>query len=186
MKIKARRDAKSSRLSMAVQGVLVADSDVRVRKADNSALEKPQRAIRYANPATALRKHVAQVQKLGTPPRFRVKLRPEPANSPEEELARSLPRAAAPISAREAHVPFTSPSAQSEGLLRIEAVAALGEMIRQVRRRRELSQIELAAMAGTGRRFISEVEAGKPTVEFGRLLSVCEALGIDLLATARR
>ena len=49
-------------------------------------------------------------------------------------------------------------------------------------RRKDLamSQAELAAKAGVSRKWIYEFEAGKPTAEFGRLLRVIEALGLEL------
>jgi len=40
-------------------------------------------------------------------------------------------------------------------------------------------------MAGVGRRFVSELENGKETLEIGRVLKVCQALGIDLVARKR-
>ena len=64
----------------------------------------------------------------------------------------------------------------------ISTVFELGEIVRRTRRRCGLSQADVAAFAGTGRRFVSELEAGKPTVEFERLLKVCNALGVSLLA----
>lgn len=45
-----------------------------------------------------------------------------------------------------------------------------------------MTQNMLAKRAGTGRRFISELEAGKPTLELERVFQVCNALGLHLLA----
>jgi HTH-type transcriptional regulator/antitoxin HipB len=45
-----------------------------------------------------------------------------------------------------------------------------------------MSQSRLALIAGTGRRFISELEAGKLTAELGKVLAVCHALGFQLTA----
>ncbi|MBX3494276.1 MAG: helix-turn-helix transcriptional regulator [Parvibaculum sp.] len=61
----------------------------------------------------------------------------------------------------------------------------LGEAVRAVRTSSRLSQQELADMAGVGRRFVSELENGKATLEIGRVLTVCQALGIDILARKR-
>ena len=63
--------------------------------------------------------------------------------------------------------------------------AVLGEMIRDARKDACLSQQELADMAGVGRRFVSELENGKSTLEFGRVLIVCAASGVDVLARRR-
>ena len=64
----------------------------------------------------------------------------------------------------------------------VASVIDLGDLVRRARKQRGLAQGELAAIAGTGRRFISELEAGKPTVEFERMLKVCRVLGIVLFA----
>jgi HTH-type transcriptional regulator/antitoxin HipB len=43
-----------------------------------------------------------------------------------------------------------------------------------------------ADLVGVGRRFISELENGKATLELGKVLQVASATGIDLLARRRR
>ena len=60
-----------------------------------------------------------------------------------------------------------------------------GELIRLARQKQGLSQQHLADAAGVGRRFLSEVESGKSTLEFGKVLQVAAAAGIDLLARLR-
>ncbi|WP_428040612.1 hypothetical protein [Devosia psychrophila] len=40
-------------------------------------------------------------------------------------------------------------------------------------------------MAGVGRRFLSELENGKPTAEIGKVLQVLTALGIDMQLKVR-
>ncbi|MCO8029885.1 hypothetical protein NI454_07945 [Brevundimonas diminuta] len=40
----------------------------------------------------------------------------------------------------------------------------------------------MAERAGVGRRFICELEAGKPTIELGKALAACQALGLSLSA----
>ncbi len=62
----------------------------------------------------------------------------------------------------------------------IGTVAELGRQIRAGRRRVDLKQDELAALAGVGTRFLSELENGKATIEFGRVLRVLSALGLRL------
>ena len=56
----------------------------------------------------------------------------------------------------------------------------LGAAIRGVRQDRGLSQAELAARAGVGRPWLSEVESGKRTAEIGRILLVVSALDLTL------
>jgi len=48
-----------------------------------------------------------------------------------------------------------------------------------------LNQQQFADVAGVGRRFISELENGKATLEFDRVLQVSKAAGIDLYARQR-
>lgn len=67
----------------------------------------------------------------------------------------------------------------------IRSVIDLGQMIRVVRREQSMTQQQLADMAGVGRRYLLELEAGKESVELGRTLLVCAALGIDLTARTR-
>lgn len=45
------------------------------------------------------------------------------------------------------------------------------------------SQADTAAVAGTSRKFVSEVEAGKETVELGKVLSLADALGLEVTIT---
>jgi y4mF family transcriptional regulator len=62
----------------------------------------------------------------------------------------------------------------------IHTTRALGEEVRRVRDARGWTQSELAQAAGVSRSFISELELGKATVEFGRVLRLLGALGIAL------
>lgn len=62
----------------------------------------------------------------------------------------------------------------------------LGRAIRAQRRRAGLRQDELAALAGVGNRFVSELEHGKSTAELGRTLRVLAVLGLELELAPRR
>ncbi len=55
--------------------------------------------------------------------------------------------------------------------------ASLGAAIRHARREQDLTQEELALVAGVGRRFVIELEAAKPTAQVGAVLRVLGALG---------
>ena len=68
---------------------------------------------------------------------------------------------------------------------KIGTTRELGELVRRARKATGFSQQQLADLAGVGRRFVSELEAGKPTLEIERILSCCEALGIDISARRR-
>lgn len=77
---------------------------------------------------------------------------------------------------------LTAPQ-KTPGLL--SSVADLGALVRQRRKTMGLTQQQFADLTGVGRRFIIELENGKPTLEFGRVLKVCQAIGIDLTAVSR-
>lgn len=60
-------------------------------------------------------------------------------------------------------------------------VAVLGSAVRQARKAHGLTQADLAGLAGTGPRFISELERGKVSAELGKVLDVLAVLGLRLL-----
>jgi HTH-type transcriptional regulator/antitoxin HipB len=59
----------------------------------------------------------------------------------------------------------------------------IGEIIRQSRKQLKLTQADLALVAGTATRFISDLENGKPSCHLGKTLSVLSALGIKINLT---
>ena len=61
------------------------------------------------------------------------------------------------------------------------AAAAFGALIRSRRKTLNMRQDELALATGVGRRFLIELEGGKPSCQLGRSLLVAEALGIKSL-----
>lgn len=63
--------------------------------------------------------------------------------------------------------------------------ANLGAIIRATRKRQGLRQDELAGVAGVGIRFIIELEAGKPTMQIGKIMAVLAALGLTLTLESR-
>ena len=56
----------------------------------------------------------------------------------------------------------------------------LGSAIRARRRQLKATQKDLAMTCGTGLRFISDLENGKPTCQIGKVLQVLHALGLKL------
>lgn len=56
----------------------------------------------------------------------------------------------------------------------------LGETIRTRRRELGATQKDLALAAGTGLRFIIDLEKGKPSCQTGKMLLVLQALGLSL------
>jgi y4mF family transcriptional regulator len=81
--------------------------------------------------------------------------------------------------------PSQSPLSQSP-LSRISTAADIGRLIKAARQQRQLSQQDFADLAGVGRRFISELENGKATLEFDKVLHVAASVGIDLFAREGR
>jgi y4mF family transcriptional regulator len=68
----------------------------------------------------------------------------------------------------------------------VKSIADLGLMVRDARKAMRMNQAEFAAHAGVGRRFVSELEGGKPSLEFDKVLACAGAAGIDLFAKKRR
>lgn len=69
--------------------------------------------------------------------------------------------------------------------VRVADVADLGAAIRSRRRELGLTQSELAAVARTSLRFVSEVERGKETARVGGVLRLLSALGLELRVAPR-
>lgn len=57
---------------------------------------------------------------------------------------------------------------------------ALGAAIRRARKSHGLTQSQLAGLAGTGLRFVSELERGKPNVALDKVMAVMAVLGLRL------
>jgi y4mF family transcriptional regulator len=55
---------------------------------------------------------------------------------------------------------------------------SFGEMIRRFRKQQGATQVQLAAAANTGVRFIGDLENGKPSVQLDKALRVAKILGI--------
>lgn len=55
----------------------------------------------------------------------------------------------------------------------------IGEFVTATRKDQGATQLDLAQMAGVGRRFVVELEAGKESLHIGKVLRVLETLGVD-------
>lgn len=62
----------------------------------------------------------------------------------------------------------------------IENVAELGEIVKDARKSQGLTQADLAISADVGVRFIVDLEYGKETAQIGKVLKVCQMLGLKL------
>jgi transcriptional regulator with XRE-family HTH domain len=73
----------------------------------------------------------------------------------------------------------------SETQLGHDQAARFGALVRERRKALKMSQDDLALATGVSRRFIIQLEAGKPSSQLGRALLVASATGLrlfDLLA----
>lgn len=59
------------------------------------------------------------------------------------------------------------------------SVQALGALVAQSRRERGLSQAELAQRLGVSRKWLNELERGKPEAQLWRVLDVLDQLEIN-------
>ena len=59
----------------------------------------------------------------------------------------------------------------------------IGKLVRDTRKALGRTQKDLALTSGTGLRFIIELEKGKPTCQFGKVLTVIKTLGISISLT---
>jgi HTH-type transcriptional regulator/antitoxin HipB len=71
------------------------------------------------------------------------------------------------------------------GTSSIYDASELGALIRRRRRELGLTQSDVADVANTNLRFVSELERGKPTARLENVLRVLTTLGIELEARIR-
>jgi len=69
---------------------------------------------------------------------------------------------------------------------KLKTVEALGARIRVLRKEQGISQEMLAGLAGTGQRYISELERGKETIRVREMLRVLDALGCGIYIPNRQ
>ena len=60
------------------------------------------------------------------------------------------------------------------------SAADIGKLVQSERKRQGITQLQLAEMAGTGIRLISDIENGKDTVQVQKLLKVLHTLGFGV------
>lgn len=61
-----------------------------------------------------------------------------------------------------------------------DKIEKLGSIVKKARKEQGLTQEQLASTAGTGVRFIRELEQGKESCHIGKALTVVSMLGIDI------
>lgn len=62
----------------------------------------------------------------------------------------------------------------------ISSIAELGKTLRLVRKESGLTQRDAAALCNVSLPFLNGLEQGKPTVQAGKVLSVCNRFGIEV------
>ena len=67
----------------------------------------------------------------------------------------------------------------------ITSVKNIGLLIKEKRKKINMTQKEAASIAGVGVRFLSELENGKPTLEIDKVLNVARLFEIDIEANNR-
>lgn len=63
----------------------------------------------------------------------------------------------------------------------ITSMKDIGNLVKETRKKQELTQIQLAQLSNVGTRFLSDLEKGKPTCEVEKTLKVLSNLGIKLM-----
>ena len=61
-----------------------------------------------------------------------------------------------------------------------QSAAEIGKLVQSERKRQGITQLQLAGLAGTGIRLISDIENGKETVQVQKLLKVLHTLGLGV------
>ena len=60
----------------------------------------------------------------------------------------------------------------------ITTMLEVAEIVRKTRKSQKISQTILSQASNVGLRFVGDIERGKPSVQFDKLLSVLTSLGI--------
>ena len=72
-------------------------------------------------------------------------------------------------------------TSQIESAKRIRSSEELGKLVQQTRRDQSLLQSDIAGLAGTGNRFIVDLERGKPTLQLQKVLDVLDLMGLEVV-----
>ena len=65
-------------------------------------------------------------------------------------------------------------------MLEINEMTQIAEAVRKTRKKQKVSQTVLSQASNVGLRFVGDIERGKPSVQFDKLLAVLTSLGISL------
>lgn len=65
-------------------------------------------------------------------------------------------------------------------MIEINEMTQIAEVVRKTRKKQKVSQTILSQASNVGLRFVGDIERGKPSVQFDKLLAVLTTLGISL------
>jgi HTH-type transcriptional regulator/antitoxin HipB len=65
--------------------------------------------------------------------------------------------------------------------VKIRSAKDLGVSIKKFRNSQKMTQADILGLANTGNRFIVELENGKGTVQFNKVLDVLDILGLEMI-----
>ncbi len=68
----------------------------------------------------------------------------------------------------------------------ITSAKDIGQIVVGHRKAQSLTQTDLAGLAQTGTRFISDLENGKGTVQFDKVVHILDLLGLDIVIVDRQ
>ena len=63
-------------------------------------------------------------------------------------------------------------------MLEIRKMEDVAEIVSQTRKSQKISQTVLSQASNVGLRFVGDIERGKPTIQFDKLMAVLTSLGI--------
>ena len=63
-------------------------------------------------------------------------------------------------------------------MLEVTEMKQIGEIVRKIRKSQKVSQTVLSQDSNVGLRFVGDIERGKPSVQFDKLMAVLTSLGI--------
>lgn len=66
---------------------------------------------------------------------------------------------------------------------RVRLVKYIGRAIKDIRKKKEMTQGDLADITGVSVKFISEVERGKETIQMDKVFNLIRALGLQVHLT---
>ena len=73
----------------------------------------------------------------------------------------------------------------SETELKLQDLNNIGPYLKKLRKKKKITQVELAEYAGLSRAGIVKVESGESDIKLSTLISIANLLGVDLILKER-